>query len=318
MNIRISLIAMAVCLTDVAIAQGAPAIQSSAGITNLHFEYSDIRPDDGIAASLAIKSAQSISGFVTGGPSTATTSAGFSESSSVGSRGHLLDNRAFDVALVNNEATFVKQAGSIVANLAVQASTFGKSTYDTTTTLGLGEQTAGGGAFASRFDDGRGIALTLGAGTELKISGSLFSSLSLNTDSVIGLTKGHELLVSANNDVSVSLGPSWETYWTEDLRDVLGGGRYPSERIYQSVQRTVSPLGSGPDSAASASDSRTFEFVARNTRDTAVTIYLNASLSTSGEWRSANAAPVPEPSTWAMLLAGLGLTGIFARRRQGA
>lgn len=310
MNIRISLIAMAISTAGSAIAQEAPVIQASSGITNLRLEYSDLRPDDGIAASLTIMSPRGTSAVVTGGVF------GTSETSSMATRGHILDGKSYEIALVNNEATFTKGAGSVVANLAVQASTIGKSTY-VTTMEEWGEQTVGGGNFASRLEDVYGLALTLGAGTELKISGSLFSNLRLNTDSVVGLTQGQEILVAASNSVSISLQP--KDYFYEDLRDVLGGGRYPFEEIRQSVEQTVSPLGSGPDNAASASDSRSFEFVARNSRDTAVTVYLFGRINSAAYWESANAnLPVPEPTTWALMLSGLGLAGLSARRRQAA
>ncbi|MBU0916815.1 MAG: PEP-CTERM sorting domain-containing protein [Gammaproteobacteria bacterium] len=316
MSIRINLIALAVCTAGSAIAQEAPVIQASAGITNLRFEYSDLRPDDGMAASLTITSPRGTSAMVTGGVPSTAIGLGTSETSSMGTRGHILDGKSYEIALVNNEATFTKGADSAVANLAVQPSTIGKSTY-VTTMEEWGEQTVGGGYFASSMDDVYGLALTLGAGTELKISGSIFSTLSLKTDSVIGLTQGQEILVSASNSVTVALQP--KDYFYEDLSDVLGEGRYPFEQIRQSVEQTVSPLGSGPDNATSASDSRTFEFVARNSRDTAVTVLLYGRIYSTGYWESSNAnLQVPEPSTWALMLSGLCLAVWRVRRRPAA
>lgn len=58
----------------------------------------------------------------------------------------------------------------------------------------------------------------------------------------------------------------------------------------------------------------TLSFV--NGQQQATTGYLWASMKSTGT--NVNAAPVPEPETWGMLLAGLALTGAVARRRNNA
>lgn len=315
MYIRHSLIAMVACIAGAAIAQESPVIQGSVGINNVRYQVSDIRPEDGIAASLAIKSPQNTSGTVTGQIISTSTTRGEYDASVVSTGSHLLDTRTYEVALPNNEAVFVKQPDGILATLAVLPSTFGKSSYETQPDGWWSEPSiVGGGFFNSRFDDGKGIALTLGAGTELRISGELFSELHLNTDAVVGLTKGQDLLVTAGNSAYVYLAREWDS--GVDLSDVLVGNSGAS--LGQSVERTVTPFGSGPDDAANAFERQSFELVARNTRDTSVTLYLYTSMYVGGTWGSANLAPVPEPSTWALVFAGLALMGVFARRRQAA
>lgn len=315
MYIRHSFIAMAACIAGAAIAQEAPVIQGSVGVTHVRYQVSDIRPEDGIAASLAIKSPSNPSGTVTGRITSTSTTRGEYDESVVSTGSHLLDTRTYEVALPNNEAVFVKQPDGILATLAVLPSTFGKSSYETQTDGWWDEQTIlGGGSFNSRFDDGKGIALTLGAGTELRISGELFSELHLNTDAVVGLTKGQDLLVTAGNSAHVYLDREWDS--GVDLSDVLVGNSGAS--LGQSVKRTVTPFGSGPDDAANAFERQSFELVARNTRDTSVTVYLYTSMYVGGSWQSANFAPIPEPSTWALMLAGVAFAGLSARRRQAA
>lgn len=314
MHIRHIFIALASSMAGAALAQEAPVIQGSIGISHVRYQVSDIRPEDGIAASLAIESPMNSRGTVTGEITSTSMTRGEYDESVVSTGSHLLDPRTYEVALPNNEAVFLKNSDGVLATIAVLPSTFGKSSYEVQPGGWWGEQTiVGGGFFNARFDGGRDVALTLGAGTELRISGELFSELHLNTDAVVGLTKGQDLLVSAGGSVSVSLGRKWDS--DVDLSDVLVGDRYQSLGL-QDVERTVSPLGSGPDDVANAFARQSFELVARNTRDTSVTVYLNTSMYVGGTWQSANFAPVPEPTTWALALSGLALAGLSARRRQ--
>lgn len=271
--------------------------EGSASITGLKVEVIDLRPDDGVAA-----------GFM-GGKSVLSGNAswmtdvrgGFydpldyfegTEVTQVNTKQAIKDvfgGPDFKFSVADNAASFGRQGGDYAAELAVQATSLVANGYTLAPT----------GHFSAEA-----LVTTqswvLKAGTEVRISGGL------------------DLLI--RNDASQFEGDLLSDHWNalqrasasaafglSVLGDATGVIVGPSE-----IARTVDTWLMAADEPFNQSRSEAFELVARNLGTTDV--ILNSRLLVSSRFTMASA--IPEPSSWALMLAGLGLVSMVARRRQ--
>ncbi|KAB7648490.1 PEPxxWA-CTERM sorting domain-containing protein [Polymorphobacter fuscus] len=98
-------------------------------------------------------------------------------------------------------------------------------------------------------------------------------------------------------------------------------GRFAGDNVVDSITLNGTTIGSGGDFTSwTAFSSAGATFLAgMNTLDVTVRNFAQASGNPTGvrvEFTSSNAAVVPEPASWAMLIAGFGLVGAAARRRR--
>lgn len=273
--------------------------EGRASITELKVEVTDLRPDDGIAAgflagkSVISGSASAASDVILYDTWPALLTDGGSVYSSVKTNQAIKDvfgGPDFKFGLSDNAASFGRSGGEYTAELGVQAS----SLVEYSANYGPTGELISGVQISTQ-------SWVLKPGTEVRISGFfdllIRNDLSQVTDDLLdryGLNQqaqsGAYMSLSVVGDaVGVLVGPSVVS------RMVDSGVLFIDQQIDQSL-------------------SESFELVARNTGNTDV--ILNSQLSFSTRYTAA--VMVPEPSTWALMLSGLALAGLFARRRQAA
>lgn len=136
-------------------------------------------------------------------------------------------------------------------------------------------------------------------------SSSTWMSLSYSLPTPAGSVSG-----SSNNNLSVSASASGEYSYQSYQGYDYSKPDYYNYPIYSTVVV--------PAYEQTLSDSRQFYAVFANTSNTEQTAYFNIGAQINGRASTAlpvNLNPVPEPGTWALALAGLGLMGAVARRR---
>lgn len=151
----------------------------------------------------------------------------------------------------------------------------------------------------------------LSPGSEVTVSGTIRLQASVNAAALTGLTPGDEVLAAAMataQPIFYSNYSIWDN--VEIIKNLPGNNSYV---VLKAQERASDALGSLGRDQAEALLEQSFSYTIRNLRDTEVDMYFGLSV-----MARAGAAPIPEPSSWAMLLAGVGLTGLFARRRQAA
>lgn len=274
--------------------------EGSASITGLKVEVIDLRPDDGVAA-----------GFL-GGKSVLSGNASWMTNVIGGFYDPSLDYvESFEVTQVNtkqaikdvfggpdfkfnvadNAASFGRQGGDYAAELAVQATSLVTTEYALAPT----------GHFSAEA-----LVTTqswvLKAGTEVRISGGLDLLIRNDASQFEGdLLSGHW---NASQRASATA-----AFGLSVLGDATGVIVGPSE-----IARTVDTWLMAANEPFDQSRSEAFELVARNLGTTDV--ILNSRLLVSSRFTMASA--IPEPTTWALMLSGLALAGLSARRRQAA
>lgn len=270
--------------------------EGKASITNLKVEVSDLRPDDGVAAGfLAGKS------VISGGASYATdvfavetwpdliTQDGYFVSQVTTNQAikDVFGGPNFKFDLPDNTASFGRSGGEYKAELGVQASALLDHSYN----YGPSAEVIAGAQITTQ-------SWVLKPGTEVRISGVFDLMIRNDLSQVTGaLRDAYGLQVQASSGAIMSLSV------VGDATDVLIGPSSVSGQVVTDVLWI--------DQQFDQSLNESFELLARNTGNTDVII--NSRLAFGGRFTAAGM--VPEPSTWAMLLAGLALTGVFARRR---
>jgi PEP-CTERM motif len=273
--------------------------EGRASITDLKFEVTDLRPDDGVAAGfLAGKSRISGSASYAADMVVVDTWPGlFAQEGYVVSQvktdqaiKDVSGGPDFKFGLSDNAASFGRSGGEYVAELGVR----GSALLDNSFNYGPSAELIAGATITTQ-------SWVLKPGTEVRISG-IFDLLIRNdlSQATGGLLDGLGTLQQASSGAFISLSV------VGDAAGVLVG---PS-----TVSRTVDSGVLFIDQQVDQSLNEGFELVARNTGNTDV--ILNSQLAFGTRYTAA--VPVPEPSAWALMLAGVALAGLSARRRRAA
>ncbi len=286
-------------------AHAAPNLfEAKASISNLKVEVIDLRPQDGVAAAFlpgksAIKGeAEWSNGFYLFDIWPTIQKDDGSVVVNVQTQQGLKDvigGPDFQFSLPDSQASFGRSGGTYTASLAVQGlSLLENSHFDSRPT---GEFLAGA-TISTR-------SWVLKPGTEVRISGVFDLAMSNDLGQLTGDLGGYSgwpfgPLQEASSGAFMSLSV------VGDATGVIIGPSSASRLISSDVLLMSDKIDQ------SLIDG--FVLVARNTGD--ADVILNSEIAFGSRFTVATA--VPEPSTWALMLTGLGLMGVFARRRRAA
>lgn len=154
----------------------------------------------------------------------------------------------------------------------------------------------------------------LSPGSEVTVSGTINLNASVNAEAVTDLIPGETARAAALTSAFVNfyMGSPDNGIWTGGLEIIKNLPDY-AQSVLKVQELATDALGSLGRDHAQGSMEQSFSYIIRNHSAVNMNMYFGLSVVAR-----ATAAPVPEPSTWAMGLAGLGLMGAFARRRQAA
>lgn len=284
-------------------------VQVRAELMGLSYQLRDLTPDDevGTAFSNYFRGAENIASATYGVQG--LTASGNKIVDTVTDSTTVLDLReslfsplAMNASLLTGEATANRTAAGAKANVVLDNSRFAEGfTYGQ-----LGVAPYGGPFVQASLQSGTTV-WTLGKGTELSFTATITVGVSVNAGSLVGLTQAETLRVLGVADVWMGFTPqSWQS--TQNLEFAEGA-------IQQSlsIAQDVGP-GGVISTGIETSQQRTFTLTGLIRNNGSSEVFLN------GSWyvdALARVSPVPEPSTWVLIAAGLGIVPL-ARRRQAA
>lgn len=280
--------------TQSVFAAGPIVASATASISNLQIQMTDFRPDDGIAA----------------GGKWRATGTGWMEGYCCNSWGYRYYNKLqYGDSFIDATPRTLSESSDIVS---VSRTADGAQASFTL----YGEHVRPivyGGKFdpsstpaASAFYTGYEFRLSINPGTEITLTGLSVADASMNllNDKANGGVAG-VLTVASYFEMS-----PWDSLQgIEILAKPEGRSAFPGGTIVQSKR------GQTLSGDSELHESGSFTYVLRNNSQYARTLDFELYVSTSFYEYS---LPVPEPSTWTLMLAGLGLMGVAARRRQAA
>ena len=285
------------CTFSAVTAQAAPNLfEGQASIRNLAVEVIDLRPEDGIAPAFVAGKHQVEGsakwlegGFLHSGFGWEGDIEIASTQTQQGLKG-IFGGADFQLQLPDGLATFGRTNGDYAAQISVNANVIGNDPHFDP-------------GFTYRADMKISTqSWLLKPGTEVRISGKF--DLSMLND-----------LTQLSPDSFPKIDFLWqqaELGATMNLR-VVGGGDgviVGPGSVSSNILTNVLPS----NEALTGDRMQSFMLVARNTGNQDVTLQSDFSVRAKYQF----AVPVPEPSTWALMLSGLALACLSARRRQAA
>lgn len=207
---------------------------------------------------------------------------------------------SMNASLLSGEASAVRAASGATANVTLDNSRFADGfTYGE-----LNNATYGGPVVQARVASGPSIWI-LGAGTELSFTATITLGVSVNAGALLGLTQGETLRVLGAADVHMGFTPQA----SETPQDIDFAEGVIQQSL--SIEQDVGP-GGVISTGVETSQQKTFTLtgVIRNRGTADVTL--------EGNWHVnalTRVSPVPEPSTWVLIAAGLGIVPLARRRR---
>lgn len=282
-------------------------VQVRAEFTGLSYQLSDLTPGDAIGtkflpSSIVSDNTASATYGVQGlSPSdTKIVDTVIDSTSASDQRGNFFSPLLMNASLLTGEASAIRTAAGAKANVALDNSRFAEGfTYGE-----LGGAPYGGPLAQAKVANGPSFWL-LGAGTGLSFTATITVDVSVAAQSLIGLTQGETLRVLGSADVRMGFTPAtWQSVTDLEFADGV---------IQQSlsIAQDVGP-GGVISTGLETNQQKTFTLTGvirnRGTSDA----YLDGSWNVSA---LARVSPVPEPSTWVLIAAGLGIIPL-ARRRQ--
>ncbi len=147
--------------------------------------------------------------------------------------------------------------------------------------------------------------------SEVTFSGVIRLDASVDAAAITGLVPGGQALVGALAIAQPGFYSNHTGSWNVEIIKNL-----PGDSSYVAVnarEYAVDAIGSLGREHAQSWLEQPFSYTIRNHSDKEVDMYMGLSVTAA-----VAAAPIPEPSGWALMLAGLGMMGVFARHRRAA
>lgn len=304
-------------------AQAAVVGQASASISNHSYQVKDLDPDDGITSSFVVQHSQtydaSISVFkyketVSGSVSTLESADDYDRRSG-SSLVNVFKPKAMAVELPSGDGRVEIKQGALSASVSLKSEDFVGVDYKWSPygnwLNGYANGTFVGGPNI-KADAGSGFERwVLSPHSEVTFSGVIRLDASVNAEAVAGLIPGGQALVGALAIAQPGFysnhGGGWDV---EIIKNLPGNSSYVAVNAREQAVDAIGSL--GRENAQSWLE-QPFSYTIRNFSDTEVDMYVGLSVTAA-----VSASPVPEPSGWALVLGGLGLMGVFARRGQAA
>lgn len=280
-----------------AIGPAFAASSASASLSNITFTLYDLNPADGVNPLLTFNGGVGTYGsYVSAGASESDTISGGDSATQTKTGAQFTTSRTASVSTDSSSAT-----ASVVGSGQSSISGTTPTSVFLTSVSASGQATPPAGAGSADFSatamspQSWSTNFTLSNNTLLLVtmSASTSAGITIGYDGVNGITEW------ANASASVSLTGA-------------GASGTGSQNAYDNTSSSV--YGYWNYGPASASDSRLMAVSFSNVSgaDLGGTFSLNAGVSGFSQ----SAVPVPEPETYAMMLAGLGALGFISRRRR--
>ncbi len=302
----LAMVALTLATTQLAHAAGS-VVQAHAQLTNITIQLEDLTPNDGVGGvyggptnqwSHEASASYGVQGLSPSGNQIVTKELEFARMSN-------FKSAYVNAALLSGEASAT--GGTDGPDIEQASVNLGKDRFEEGFTYGELNGERYGGAILNAHTSITNHARLLGAGTGFTFTATFTLSVSVDASELVGLTQGENLRVLGSADFSMGMLPSFTS--------TIPGLEFDQAQIHQSLsfQQDVGPQGlvSG-NGASSAQQTFTLTGSVRNFSKQDVWLIENWQVNAL-----ARVTPVPEPSTWALLVAGLGLVP-FIRRRQAA
>lgn len=282
-------------------------VQARAQLTELSFQLLDLTPNDGVGANYAgstnswsnqVGASYGVQGLSPSGTHVVTNELEFVRVSSFKGSG-------LDATLFSGEASATTDlSGASIQEAGVN---LGKERFEEGFTYGELNGVRYGGPILNANASTRNGARLLGAGAGVTFAATFVVGVSVDASGLVGLTQGEDLRVQGAVDFSMDFLSAYS--------GSIPGLEFDNAQIHQSFSLFQDV---GADGVISGN---TDGFVRKTITVTgSVRNFSKQDVWLTEHWEVnalASVTPVPEPSTWAMLVAGLGLVPLM-RRRQAA
>lgn len=314
----------ALALFAISSAQAATALQADVQVTQLSYSLRDLRPSDGISPLLGVSGsydsyspgniAESIY-FVTGNSSYGTL---VDQSTASNRLGKLFGNENLQSNLEGDLASASWTGRNARATLNVDGQELSKQDYRMEEDSWSWPVFAGA-PIVSAYVSAPRQYLLLSSHSEVAFSGQYTVSASVDASELIGHTNGLGLRASASAGAHFQVLPP--TWGDVDLFEITQQDTGADVETYQDI----GPDGLLPGGLTFDQKSSSFNTIVRNNSDQDMYFEVFFGLGVSGNV-SLTPLPVvtppitfppqvPEPSSWALMLMGLGAIGVARRRR---
>lgn len=314
----------ALALSAISSAQAATALQADVQVTQLSYSLRDLKPSDGVSPLLGVSGsydyyspgniAESMY-FVTSGGSYGTV---VDHATSSNRLGKLFSNENIKADLEDSVASASWVGRSAQASLNVDGQELSKQNYRLEQD-GSSWPVFAGAPMISAYVNAPRQYLLLSSHSEVAFSGQYTVSASVDASELVGHTNGLGLRATASAGARFQvLPPTWGDI---DFFEMVQQDTGVELQTYQDV----GPDGLLPGGVVVDQKSSTFSTIVRNHSDHDMYFEVSFGLGVSGNV-SLTPMPVvtppvtipsqvPEPSSWALMLIGMGSIGMIRRRR---